>query len=62
MWFRKKTEWAGFTQIPDVTEPFDPMRPPMIAPVELTLDEVAAITAYAATIAEGNLGGALVSK
>ncbi len=52
----------AFTQIPDVTEPFDPMRPPMIAPVELTLDEVAAITAYAATIAEGNLGGALVSK
>ena len=52
----------SFTQIPDVTEPFDPMRPPMIAPIELSLEDVAAITAFAATISKSDLGSADIAK
>lgn len=52
----------AFTQIPEVTEPFDPMRPPAIAPIELSLEDVEAITAYAATIEPLNLGRVDISK
>lgn len=52
----------SFTQIPDVTEPFDPMRPPMIAPIELSLDDVAAIAAYAASVEVMDLGSSNISK
>ena len=50
----------AFTQIEDVTEPFDPQRPSPIAPLELTQDELEALLAYVMTIKPKNLGGDLV--
>ena len=50
----------SFTQIEDVTDPFDPQRPSPIAPLELTLDELDALMAYVLTIKPKDLGGALV--
>ena len=49
------TFWAlnphpSFTQIDGLTQPFDPERPPSIHPLYLTMDEVDAIVAFAATI------------
>ncbi|MEO1677963.1 MAG: hypothetical protein AAFU80_07350 [Pseudomonadota bacterium] len=46
----------AFTQITDVTPPFDPERPPAIAPIELTIDEVENIVAYVARIVPADLG------
>lgn len=46
----------SFTQVEGMTEPFDPQRPPVIAPLELTLEDVEAIAAYAATIPPKDLG------
>ncbi len=46
----------SFTQVEGVTPPFDPERPVHIAPVEITLEEVDAITAFAATIEPKELG------
>lgn len=47
----------AFTQIPDVTEPFPEHLPSPIAPIELTLDELAAINAYVSAMAPVDLGG-----
>lgn len=49
----------SFTQIPDVTEPFDETRPSPIVPLELTLEDLDAILAYVATIEPAKLRGAL---
>ena len=49
----------SFTQIPDVTDPFDEARPPPIVPLELTLEDLDAILAYVATIEPAELRGAL---
>lgn len=62
---RFQTFWTlnphpAFTQIEDVTEPFDPQRPSPIAPLELTQDELEALLAYVMTIKPKDLGGALV--
>jgi len=46
----------SFTQVAGVTEPFDPNRALNIAPVEITMDEVEAITAFVATISPKELG------
>lgn len=46
----------SFTQVEDVTEPFDPDRPIHVAPVEITLEEIEAITAFVATIKPKQLG------
>jgi mono/diheme cytochrome c family protein len=46
----------SFTQVEDVTEPFDPNRALHVAPVEITLDEIEAITAFVATIEPKALG------
>ncbi len=53
--------WAAnphpsFTQVDGITESFDPLSPPHIAPVEITSDELDAILAYAASIAPKDLG------
>ncbi len=45
-----------FTQVEGLTEPFDPARPPHIAPVEMTLDDLDAILAFTGTIAPKDLG------
>jgi mono/diheme cytochrome c family protein len=52
----------AFTQIDGVTDPFDPGRPPPIAPLELTLDDLDAILAFVAVLEPANLGGPLVHQ
>ena len=46
----------SFTQIAGVTEPFDIARPPPIAPLRITLEEVEAIAAYVAAMRPADLG------
>lgn len=46
----------AFTQIADVTDPFDESRPPPIAPLRLTLDDLEAILAFAAGVGPADLG------
>lgn len=62
---RFQTFWTlnphpAFTQIEDVTDPFDPQRPSPIAPLELTQDELEALLAYVMTIKPKDLGGTLI--
>lgn len=52
----------SFTQVAGVTEPFDPDHPPHIAPVEVTLEDIEAIFAYAATIPPKNLGAPISQR
>lgn len=46
----------AFTQIEDVTDPFDPTRPSPIAAVEMTLDDLENIMAFVQGIAPADLG------
>lgn len=46
----------AFTQIDDVTAPFDPERPSPIYPVEMSLDDLDEILTYVASIAPADLG------
>lgn len=46
----------SFTQVEGVTEPFDPNKQIHVAPVEITLEEIEAITAFVATIKPKKLG------
>ena len=46
----------SFTQVEGVTEPFDPNRQIHVAPVEITLEEIEAITAFVATLKPKDLG------
>ena len=52
----------AFTQVEGVTEPFHPERPPPIAPVEMTLEEVEALLAFVHTIKPKDLGAPLILK
>lgn len=52
----------SFTQVTDVTEPFDDMRPSHIAPVVVTLEEIDAITAYVGTLEPKNLGAGVAAR
>ncbi len=52
----------SFTQVAGVTLPFDETRPPPIAPLLLTLEEVEAITRYAASIEAARLGAPVQSR
>jgi mono/diheme cytochrome c family protein len=52
----------AFTQIDEVTPPFDKARPSPIVPIEMTLDEVDAVTAYVAAIAAADLGAPLAHQ
>lgn len=49
----------SFTQIDGVTDPFDPTLPSPIVPVELTVDDLAAILAYVSGVAPADLGAPL---
>lgn len=53
---------GAFTQIVDVTPPFDPQRPSPIAPVELTLQDLESILAFVANIVPADLGNPLQSQ
>ena len=46
----------SFTQVEGVTEPFDPNREVHVAPVEITIDDVEAITSFVATLTPKDLG------
>ena len=46
----------SFTQIEGVTPPFDPERPPHIAPLMLTLDDMEALMAFVLSIKPKDLG------
>ncbi|MBO9463740.1 hypothetical protein J7443_00735 [Tropicibacter sp. R15_0] len=46
----------AFTQVADLTDPFPEDRPSPIVPVEMTLDEVAAILAYVSGLDGADLG------
>jgi hypothetical protein len=52
----------AFTQVADVTDPFDPARPSPIVPVEITIDELDAIVAYVSRLPPADLGPALVHQ
>ncbi len=52
----------SFTQIEGVTEPFDPARPPHIAPLVMTMDEVDALMAYILSIKKKDLGAPLTTQ
>jgi hypothetical protein len=52
----------AFTQVEDVTPPFDPMRPPAISPVEMSLEDLDHIVAYVARIAPADLGAPIQAQ
>ncbi|MDG2407254.1 MAG: hypothetical protein P8M25_20645 [Paracoccaceae bacterium] len=52
----------AFTQVAEVTDPFDPARPSPIVPVEITIDELDAIVAYVSGLPPADLGRALVHQ
>ncbi len=52
----------AFTQIEEVTPPFDIARPSPIVPIELTLDEVDAVLAYVAAMQAADLGAPLAHQ
>ncbi|MEO1292544.1 MAG: cytochrome c [Pseudomonadota bacterium] len=52
----------SFTQVAGITPPFDPNRPPHIAPVELTLEDVEAITAFVVQMTPKDLGAAVQAQ
>lgn len=54
--FWSENPHPSFTQVEGVTEPFDPLKQVHIAPVEITLEEIEAITAFVATIKPRELG------
>ena len=53
---------GAFTQVADVTPPFNPARPSPIVPIEMTLDDLDAILAYVATVAPADLGAPIQSQ
>ena len=52
----------SFTQIENVTEPFDPTLPPPIVPLTMTLDDLDAILAYVAGLEAADLGAPIQSQ
>lgn len=52
----------SFTQVAGVTDPFDRNKALHVAPVEITMDEIEAITAFVATIEAKDLGGRVQSN
>lgn len=52
----------SFTQIDGLTEPFDPSRPPHIAPVTMSFDDYEAILAFIAALPVKNLGAQVEAR
>jgi hypothetical protein len=46
----------AFTVVQDVTDPFDPNRPPPIVPIQVTLDQIEALLAYMQGLQPADLG------
>ncbi|WP_299725948.1 hypothetical protein [uncultured Tateyamaria sp.] len=53
---------AAFTQVDGITEPFSASLPSPIAPVEVSVDDIEAITAYVGSIAPADLGAPIQSQ
>lgn len=53
---------GAFTQVEGVTEPFAENLPSPIAPIEVTLEDIEAITAYVGSIVPADLGAPLQSQ
>tara|TARA_R110000868_G_scaffold295163_1_gene555580 strand:- start:3096 stop:3881 length:786 start_codon:yes stop_codon:yes gene_type:complete len=52
----------AFTQIEGITKPFDPARPPPIAPLILTPEEVKAISSFVSRMPAKDLGGGVEAR
>ena len=52
----------AFTQVADVTDPFPEHLPSPIAPIEVTLEQIEAITAYVGSIAPADLGAPIQTQ
>ena len=52
----------AFTQVAEITDPFPENLPSPIAPIEVTWEEIEAITAYVGSIAPADLGAALQTQ
>lgn len=52
----------AFTQVADVTAPFDEKLPSPIAPVEMTLEEIETMLVFVEGIEPANLGAPLNSR
>jgi hypothetical protein len=52
----------AFTQVAEVTDPFPEHLPSPIAPIEVTLEQIEAITAYVGSIAPADLGAPIQSQ
>ncbi|WP_245216603.1 cytochrome c [Sagittula salina] len=52
----------AFTQVAEVTPPFDEARPSPIVPIHMTLEEVDHVLAYVATLAAADLGAPLAQQ
>ena len=52
----------AFTQVTDVTDPFPEHLPSPIAPIEVTLEEIEAITAYVGSITPSDLGAPIQTQ
>ena len=46
----------AFTVVQDMTDPFDPNRPPPIVPIKVTLDQIDALLAYMQGLQPADLG------
>lgn len=60
--FYVRNPHAAFTQVAEVTPPFDPQRPSPIVPVELTLQDLDAIMAFVSVIRAADLGAPLQTQ
>lgn len=60
--FHELNPHPSFTQIEDVTDPFDPTLPSPIAPLQMTLDDLDAILAYVAGLQAADLGAPIQSQ
>ncbi|NNE87035.1 MAG: hypothetical protein HKN27_03080, partial [Silicimonas sp.] len=53
---------GAFTQVANVTDPFPDHLPSPIAPIEVTMNQIEAITAYVGSIAPADLGAPIQSR
>lgn len=60
--FHLRNPHPSFTQIEDITDPFDPSLPPPIVPMEMTQADLDAILAYVAIMAPADLGAPLQTQ
>ncbi|WP_299405542.1 cytochrome c [uncultured Roseobacter sp.] len=60
--FHLRNPHPSFTQIEDITDPFDPTLPPPIVPMEMTQKDLEAILAYVSGITPADLGAPLQTQ